>query len=455
MIFKAFESIKKHNMLSNIKKVVVGFSGGADSIALLHFLYFYVSEKRSKFDVIAVHVNHGIRGKEATCDENFAKDFCDNLGIKIIIRKIDVLSLSKKLGIGVEEAGRKARYEIFESLAQGKNDKIATAHTLSDNCETVIMNLARGAGLLGLCGIPPVRGKIVRPLIGVSRAEIEYYCRENNLGYVNDSSNFILDYTRNKIRHNIIPELKKINPSFEKAISKTVDFAMRDEAYLKLASGTAINDICTPLGYNAKKIADLPDALQSRVAAALLKKMTLCAPEAKHIKLFLSMANGALKRADFCGGVTIINQDGYLAKQNPKNVHNSDWSYPFARINILTEIKINIIIKVISFEDYLKQKNGKPLQNIWFADFDAISPKSVFRPRKAGDKIILPRRNVTKSVKKLMNEMKIPLNVRNDIPLLADGSEVIWMDKVGVSKNYLPLSHTKNVAVIIKETMCV
>ena len=192
MVSKVLNLIEKYKMIESKDKVIVALSGGADSVTLLHILFQL--QKIKSFDLQAIHINHQIRGKEAQRDENFASDFCKSLGINLIKKSVCIPKLSKKLKIGLEECGRIARYNIFEELSKiDPKIKIATAHTLSDNVETLLMRIASGTSLKGMCGIPYLRNNIIRPLIESTRTDIENYCLINNLKYVNDSTNFEKD----------------------------------------------------------------------------------------------------------------------------------------------------------------------------------------------------------------------------------------------------------------------
>ncbi len=446
-------TVTKHGMLDNVQKVVVGFSGGADSTALLHFLYYFASEKGKKFEVVAVHVNHGLRGAEAQRDEDFVRDFCKKNNINLVVEKIDVYKLSKDSKTGLEEAGRNARYKIFNSVAIGdglnKNFKIATAHTLSDNCETVIFNLARGTSLKGLCGIPCKRENIIRPLIDISREEVEKYCCFNNLKYINDSTNFEKDYNRNKIRLSVIPELKKINPDFEKTVKRALVSLNQDENYLDLKSQEVFESLKTKIRneYNIKNLHGVPDPIQNRVIIKIIKSYIDKPVEQRHIYLVKKLLKNNIPVT--LPNKTLLICENYILKEKDFS-DNIFWEYPFNTTTFLTEIKTNIIIKVISFSKYLEMKSKVNSKNV--LDFDKIPLKSVIRNRRAGDKFTFSKRNLTKSLKKLMNELKIPQNMRNKIPVLAFQNEVIWMDTVGVSKKYKPTENTKNIAVIYKES---
>lgn len=448
MISKIFGTIDKFDMLSDIDEVVVGFSGGADSTALLHFLYYYASDKGKKFKVSAVHINHNLRGSEATRDENFALKFCKTHGIDLTVKQVDIQKISSEKKIGLEEAGRLARYEIFEDIAWGKKSKIATAHTLSDRCETMIMNLIRGSSLKGLCSIPPIRGNIIRPLIELTRDEIEIYCKNENLEFVNDSSNFERDYTRNKIRLDIIPYIKSINPSFEKSVQRSLEILTSEENYLDNIASEKFFLIKSDEGYSAEKIKNLPTAIKMRVISKILKEECSSVVQQKHINSVVKMIDENLKRVSFPNNVELCQKNGYIKPFIKNLTRSTDWEYKIKDFNILTEIKTNIIIKVLPFCKYEKSKSEKE----YTLDWDKIPKDSVIRNRRPGDKFFLPKRKLTKSLKKLFNELKIPEIVRKNIPLITSGSDVIWIDKIGVSGKYLPNKNTKNIAIIHKES---
>lgn len=448
MIFRALKTIEKYNMLEDTEKVTVGFSGGADSAALLHFLYFFVSDKGKKFKVEAVHVNHCLRGAEAIRDENFAKSFCEKFGIKLHIERVNIKDIALKNKIGTEEAGRIARYEIFESLMKKDTEKTATAHTLSDRCETFIFNLLRGASLKGLCSIPPVRGKIIRPLIDVTRAEIEKYCLDNGVEYIHDSTNFERNYTRNKIRLDVIPSLKKINPDFEKSVLKTLDLISEDENFLENQSEKALDSIRTEDGFDAEKFKNLPQCLKNRCGVKIIKESSGISPEKKHVDLLCEIAEktGAVTLPK---NVRIAYEKGIIKISKKKDKKAKFWEYPLKNINNLTERKTNIIIKVIPFSEYKNTIGCPDKKNV--IDLEKLPSGCIVRNRRAGDRFTLPFRKVTKSVKKLMNEFKIPEKLRDEIALIAFGNEVLWIEEIGASAKCIANKNTEKAVVIYKE----
>lgn len=230
---KVLNTIKKYNLIQENDKIVIGVSGGPDSMCLLHILNGL--KEKLNFEIVVAHINHMIR-KEAEEETQYVKNFCDKLGIKCYIKRIDVIDKSNKEKIGTEEAGRKARYDFFEEVLNIVNaNKIATAHNENDNAETVLMNIFRGAGTSGLKGIEPIRdNKYIRPIIECERSEIEEYCRVNKLQPKIDKTNLENVYTRNKIRNVLIPEIKKeFNPNIVESLNKLSILARQENNFIQ------------------------------------------------------------------------------------------------------------------------------------------------------------------------------------------------------------------------------
>lgn len=214
---KALETVQKHQMIQQGDHIAAGVSGGADSVALLDFLARLAPS--FSLSVTVCHLNHRLRGAEADRDEDFVKDLAARYGLPFCCRRADAAARAGERGCSVEEAGRELRYAFFRECA-GENGKIATAHTLSDSMETVLLNLCRGTGPRGLRGIPAVRGNIIRPLSACTRGEVEDYCRERKLAYVTDSTNLRPDYSRNRLRLEVLPRLELLNPALPAAFSR-------------------------------------------------------------------------------------------------------------------------------------------------------------------------------------------------------------------------------------------
>jgi len=214
---KALLALRQYSLFTQGDRIAVGVSGGADSVALLRFLAVLREEYR--WELIVCHIHHGLRGAEADRDEQFVRELAGQLGLPYAVRHIDAAALALENHLSVEEAGRDARYAFFAETA-GEGGRIATAHTLDDTIETVLMNLIRGTGLHGLCGIPRTRGNIVRPLLDVTRAEVEEYLALLGQPYCTDSTNLSDDYTRNRVRHDILPRLRELNPNFTGSMAR-------------------------------------------------------------------------------------------------------------------------------------------------------------------------------------------------------------------------------------------
>lgn len=237
LLAKVLETIKRYNLIENGDRLVLGVSGGPDSIAMLNILNDIRNDKKLhiEFDIIVAHVNHLIR-EEAKDDERFVKDFCKRINVPFYSKSIDVQKVANNNKIGTEEAGRNARYDFFEEvLAKTNSNKIAIAHNKNDKVETMIMNILRGSGTTGLKGIEPIKNnKYIRPLIECERSEIEEYCAQNNIEPRIDRTNFENIYTRNKIRNVVIPYIKKeFNPNIIKTMDRLSELVKEEDEYLE------------------------------------------------------------------------------------------------------------------------------------------------------------------------------------------------------------------------------
>lgn len=242
---KVLETIKKYNLIENGDKIVLGISGGPDSMAMLHILNEIRNENIINFDIVVAHINHMIR-EEAQEDEEYVQEYCKKNNIECYIRRIDVKEIANINKIGTEEAGRKVRYDFFEEILNKTNsNKIAIAHNKNDKIETIIMHILRGSGVLGLKGIEPIRNnKFIRPIIECERYEIETYCEQNKLNPRIDKTNFENEYTRNKIRNIIIPYIKKeFNPNIIETVDRLSKVISEENDYMEKIAQEIYNQI--------------------------------------------------------------------------------------------------------------------------------------------------------------------------------------------------------------------
>ena len=264
---KILSTVKEHGMDTLMRRgVLVGFSGGADSVMLMSFLHEYIRRTGEDFKVLAVHVNHMIRGAEADRDEAFSRAVSEGLGFEFMSRSFDVPALSRDSGKGCEETAHDVRYGAFADIISGRNDvfAVATAHNLTDNAETVIFNIARGSGAKGAAGIAPVKENIIRPLIGITKDEIRELLASAGIEFMIDSTNDSTDYSRNYIRHELLPRLSRINPRFEEAFGAF-------SASLSFSVATTGNS--RSWAYWVSWISPLMMALMTTMAPALLGEL--------------------------------------------------------------------------------------------------------------------------------------------------------------------------------------
>ena len=267
---KILTAIKQYNMLDGCKSVTVAVSGGADSVALLHSMKMLQQEL--KVELSACHVNHNLRGEESDGDEAYVRSLCSELGVPVRVFSVDV-SGSVVKHQSIEEKARELRYEAFARMSGELGSRVATAHNACDNTETVLLNLLRGTGLKGLCGIPPVRDYLIRPLILCTRDEIEGYCRENGLRYVTDSTNASTAYTRNRIRIELVPKLLEIHPSLHEGVGRMTLALSEDSRFLEDMAKTALTE--AKVGekiYSREKLSSLPDPILHRVISLMLRE---------------------------------------------------------------------------------------------------------------------------------------------------------------------------------------
>ncbi|MBQ8028705.1 MAG: tRNA lysidine(34) synthetase TilS [Clostridia bacterium] len=439
MTCKIFKTIDDFSMLEKGDRVAVGFSGGADSVCLLHFL----SKLRDKGYIYlkAVHVNHNIRGEEALRDENFVREFCRKYNIELSVFSVDIPQKSKEMKVSLEECGRIVRYQCFNSV---DCNKIAVAHTLSDSIETIIFNLARGTGLKGASGIAPVRDNIIRPLIDCSRQDIESYCKENSLSYVTDSSNLSNDYSRNTIRHNVIPVLKSINSSFEENFLRFSRSVYDDENYLEICADELIKSSYVEGKYKLQDLEKTHVAVLRRVIAKIISSCLNKPVEKKHIELCIELVKNGYGTVELSKKAVFSVKDGFaFVSASEKRPISTEWKIP-----VENEITVtpggDFIIKQSPFNEF----SGEKINSF---DFDEANGNLFFRSRGEKDKISLLKRNCSKSLKKLFNESKIPAEKRSFIAVLSDSeNNVIWVDGFGVDSRFAVTEKTKTVCEIIK-----
>lgn len=476
MVKKIYKYISEYKMLDDCHNLVVGLSGGADSVCLLSVLskivHDYIEEIGHEIRITAVHVNHGIRGEEAQRDETFAKRTADSMGIELVCFNLEIPKMAKQEGISQESAGRIARYRCFRQVAadRGMTDyRIAVAHHMDDQAETVLMHIIRGSGMAGLNGMRAVSGDIIRPLLCVTREEILSYLKDNGLSYVTDSTNLDNEYRRNMVRNCLIPSMEKLNPQLKTALnnlakdsSECWDYVQRqvDEAARRyLVKGDGIARICfdIPGCYETgcEPVCEPECELDCElVILRELIKRAYCHVHGDIVNLYRYHIDAVCglkdcntgKRVNLPGQITavrnhegiLICSDGYLADMARKQAAREQYveiplvdsnqgcvELPEGVYGGFTTVKWRVLDKKEfgNFEnnDYTK-----------YFDYDIIKNNLVFRFRKTGDRCRIDKYGHEKRLKQELIDRKIPVSMRDTVLLLASDQKVYWA--VGVRR---------------------
>ncbi len=433
MICKVKNTIEKHCLIKKGSSVAVGVSGGADSMCLLDIL----SSLKEEYGIIlkAVHLNHNLRGEEAVRDETLVRNFCRSRDIELLVFSEDIRRRAEDMGMGEEECGRVIRYRCFRDA---QCDFVATAHTLSDSIETAVFNLVRGTGSKGLCGIPAKREpNIVRPLIDCTRAEIEEYCRLNSVPFVTDSTNLSDDYTRNFIRHNIIPLFSRINDSYEESLRRSIEIMSSENDFIEQCAYELLSGAKTDKGYSSEILRSSHPAVIKRAVAILLKDRMKKPVESRHIELVFDSVMKGEDKVSITSGVYLVIKGDTLAFEGDEE-GEPEWESFFEENVAYTPYGV-----------FKLEKKEAAQENVF--DYDKIKNQLCVGSKKEGDRFSFGRRRVTKSLKKLFNELKIPSCRRNSVAVIHDGENVVWVENVGVSRDYLPDENTKAFYLIKKE----
>ncbi len=449
MKHKITDIIDKYHMINDGDSICVALSGGADSVAL--FNYFTENKNILKLNKLyACHLNHNLRGEESDRDENYVKMLCAKNKIEVFVKSVDINALCEEYGTSVEETARNARYDFFREIHEKYGCKIATAHTLSDSMETALFNMARGTGTRGLCGITPKRDYIIRPLIHCSRQEVEKYCCENELNFVTDSTNNEDIYTRNRIRHGIIPKLYELNPAVENAFIRLFEQEESEQSYLDMQTDIAYNEIKSNNVFIRDSFLCLHKAIAYRLLAKILSEYNI---EVSFLRLkllyeYILMGSGSVQ----------LNRNFYLKansnyfeitdnEKTQQNYFEEEICFENGNLELRKIFPGNkaVILKLIQCEQSIKFEKyfKKDLKNC--LDYDKINGSIFIRQKKEGDKITLSRRNCTKSLKKLFTEMKISEDHRDKQLVMCDDNGVIWVEQAGCSKQTEVDNLTKNI----------
>ena len=438
------ETMEQYHMLEPGDRVIAAVSGGADSVCLLALLC--ALREPLEIRIRALHVHHGLRGEEADRDADFVRSLCEGLHVPCHILKVDVRGLAAEKGMSEEEAGRFLRYEALEKEASdwesedrsgqdgGSADssfrpvKIAVAHHSGDQVETILHNLFRGSGLSGMKGIVYRRGRIIRPLLDVDRDCILKWLADHGLSYVQDSTNDTLHYTRNRIRNQLLPEIEQyVNRGAAGNILRLGRLAAQADEYLESQAAAWIKAHVrkNPGAYiPAEVFLQEPEILRSYVVMSLLKELGGASRDLGlvHVSQVMELAGRAVgKQVDLPYGLSAIREyEGiWMGRGDP--AAEEEWGD----------------LPIVDMEVFSRKKGMEFPKNVytkWF-DCDKIKGTPVVRTRRPGDYIVLADHN-HKALNRFMIDEKIPRQMRDKIPLLADGSHVMWIIGYRISEYY-------------------
>lgn len=444
---KALCALRQYSLFSQGDRIAVGVSGGADSVALLRFL----AALRPQFgwDLVVCHIHHGLRGAEADRDECFVRALAEQLGLPCAVSRIDAAALALRDHISVEEAGRMARYAFFAQTA-GEGGRIATAHTLDDSIETVLMNLVRGTGLRGLCGIPRIRGNIVRPLLDCTRAEVEDYLGALGQPYCTDSTNLTDDYTRNRIRHDILPRLCALNQNFPGAMARMLPRLAAQQALtdcLAAQSAQQLHAACG--GLSRQDLSALPEPVCDRLLLRLLEQNRLPVSAAAVERMTETLRTGG--KLDLAARSWFFVAQGDLAAviyAPPGGIPPVPVPLPQEETPVILpfspqkSLKLTLCNKIVA--NTSEKFNISLLK--YAIDCDRIKGYSFMRTRRPGDTFIVGKKQL--SLGEAWAAAGIPALLRPALMVLADEQGVLWAEGIGSSSRAAVAENTKQYVII-------
>jgi len=473
LVAKVWRFVQQERLLGNNEKLVLAVSGGADSTAMLHMFYVLSQKLWTGGEILVGHLDHMLRGAESEEDAEFVRRFCEKLEVKSVIESIDVKAIAETAGLNLESAARRARYDYLRRVAV-ENDatRVATAHTMNDQAETLLLRLIRGSGTAGLGSIPPVRPLnpennrnrtdpvlLIRPLLCLSREEVLDYCRENELEYRTDSSNFLADYARNRVRHRLTPELAKLNPQIVSVLSSTADRLRIDEEFLQNEAVERMKNLLLQNGsliVSAGSLTEAPVAVRRRMireAIAMvrggLNKVTM-----RHIAAVESLLeNGKSGKEVAIPGLRIHRQfDSVIFAKIPADPEKLKPTGDYLhKLGADGEVRIGLnnrelIINIDRTEKYVWENRSKFTALL---DGKRTELPLVIRPRRIGDRYVPVGANNPVKLKELMIKNRIPLNERNTYPVLVtDGGDLVWSPGLPIAKQFAATTDTSDWLVI-------
>ncbi|MDP2167257.1 MAG: tRNA lysidine(34) synthetase TilS [Thermodesulfovibrionales bacterium] len=455
-IGKITSTIKKHSMLSGRETVLIGLSGGPDSVCLTRILKKL--SNRLNLTLHALYVDHGLRPGETEKEAAFSKNLCDSLEIQFHIRHVDVKAYAKEHGLNRQEAGRLLRYQALEEKAfEIKAGRIAVGHNLDDQTETFLMRILRGSGTKGLSGIPPVRGKIIRPLIEAERAGIEGFLYAEGAGYIVDSSNLKEDYLRNRLRASLIPALRDFNPNIAETVSHTAEVFREEDRYLELIVTKTLMRLISKKTDRLIALFIIPLEITDKVI--LRRVIRRAVGETKglrgisfnHIEDIIGLIKHgkAGDRLHLPKGIRVVKHYSTLLMTSEPPLLLGTYELEPGGQAVIKEAGITITASVGARphrEGALPpEQKGKDTA---LFDADKLSFPLIIRPRAKGDFFYPAGFGRKKKLQDFFVNEKIPRDERDIVPVVTSGSDIIWVAGMREDERFRPTADTKRFLVI-------
>ncbi len=435
LIKEVKKTIEKYGMLIQGDKVLVAVSGGPDSVALLYLLSDLSSELA--LSLVVAHLNHGLRGEESLKEANFVKELSGKLDLPIELSSIDLPALKRSWRLNVQEAARRARYQFFEEAARKwDTQRIAIGHNADDQAETVLMRMLRGAGTKGLGGIPPVRGKYIRPLIEIPRDRILKFLEEKKVPFILDSSNLKTSYLRNKIRLKLLPELEReYNPEIRKNLLRIARILQEEEVTLESAVNEAWKTVCkSQLGdqvtFDLPSFINQPLSLQYRLLRRAIEVVsgTLWGIDFDHIESLIKLAGGKSPNKAINLPRGLLAERSYreliIRKGTLQKAMDFQYTLKVPGTTRLKEISQELQTRIITDR---KEVSFSKDENRAYFDYQRLELPLLVRNFREGDCFQPLGMEGMKKIKDYFIDKKLPRRMRNRIPLLVSNNKIIWV----------------------------
>ncbi len=448
MLARVKKTLKKYNMLTQGEKVVLGVSGGADSIAMLYAFNELIDYG---LEIIVAHLNHGIREDEAKRDSDFVKETAKSLGLTFVYGEVDTLKFKEESALSLEDAARTLRYKFFNQVMNKHYaTKIATAHTMDDQAETVLMRLLRGSGSKGLSGIPPVSNSIVRPLIDTSRSEVEEYLRSKKVEWVEDTTNESMEFLRNRVRHNLLVELESYNPQIKETLSRTADILRAEEEFISKEALKHFGNIFSP--NKSELIGDLnhyrniDKSLRFSLLRLAIEKIagSLKNISSIHIVsaddfLLSDAASGEVKLPQ--GTVMVKGYDIFLVTK--KSELEREFSYTIQTTGKWSFPEFEVELSILK-TDTLDEND----ESVAYFDLETVKFPLQVRNFNPGDRFSPLGMTTSKKLQDYFTDIKLPQFLRSRVPIFICSGEIMWLGGIRLDNRFKITDKNKEVLML-------